>query len=256
MTARNGEGSSHTEKHLGREPARTTGPRRFYDTVSACERRDGFGVLLDDRVVRTPGKRELLLPTRNLASALAEEWQAQTRFVDPATMPLTRLANTALDGVTGKEQAVRADIVSYAGSDLACYRAEHPEGLAAEQVRHWDPILNWAEAVLGARFHTVTGIMPVSQSPVAIARIAEHIAPFGAWRLTAMHLMTTLTGSVLLTLAHHHGRLTLDETWHAANVDEDWQISRWGEDHEATVRRVNRLADLRAASQLLDLLAS
>lgn len=241
---------------VGRERARPKGPRRIYDTVAVAADGPGFLLQLDGRKARTPGGKVLLVPTHALASALAVEWDAQSKIVDPETMPLTRLANTAIDGVAGREHVVRADIVSYAGSDLVCYRAESPEGLVSAQSASWDPVLDWAHDRLSERFRAVHGIMHVAQGPGALASIARHIEPFDAWWLSAAHMMTTLSGSALLALAHLDHRFTLEQIWRAALVDEDWQISRWGEDREAALRRARRFEDMQAASRLAALLSA
>jgi chaperone required for assembly of F1-ATPase len=155
--------------------------------------------------------------------------------------------------VTGREAAVRDEIVAFAGNDLLCYRAAHPEALAALQREAWDPLLAWARERFGAHLVTTVGIMPVEQAPEAVARLAEAIGGFDAFALAACHVMTTLTGSALLALAHMDGRLTLEEAWNAAHVDEDFQISRWGEDAEAIKRRDLRKAEMTAAAQFFQL---
>src|SRR5512134_2965008 len=116
-------------------------PKRFYTSVAVKDRDGGLALLLDGKPVRTPGKAQLLLPSRALAEAVAEEWRAQKGRIDPATMPLTKLANSVIDGVARREQAVIDDILAYAGSDLLCYRADGPRGLIEAQQAHWDPVL-------------------------------------------------------------------------------------------------------------------
>jgi chaperone required for assembly of F1-ATPase len=170
-------------------------------------------------------------------------------------MPLTRLVNSALDGVAGREAEVRAEIAKYAVSDLLCYRAEGPSELVRRQAVAWDPILAWAREALGARLSTAQGIVPVAQPEAATRAIESGLARLDPLALAAHHVMTTLTGSALLALAHGHRRLTAEEAWAAAHVDEDWQISQWGEDAEAKARRDRRWSEMQAASRLLRLLA-
>jgi chaperone required for assembly of F1-ATPase len=227
----------------------------------ACLRHDeewgegtGFSILLDGKPVRTPAKALLAVPTRALAEAIAAEWQGQGERIDPASMPLTKLANSVLDGVTGREADVRADIVKYAGGDLVCCRALEPEALVQRQAEAWDPIVAWSNQALGACFAVAAGIMPVEQPEAAtgaVARALEGYAPFG---LCAVHVMTTLMGSALLALAHARGRLGAEAAWAAAHVDEDWQIAKWGQDAEAKARRQRRWQEMQAASRLLGLL--
>lgn len=228
-------------------------PRRFYKAVTVEAEGGGWQALLDGRAVKTPSRLTLLLPTKPLAEAVAAEWEAQAVVINPAAMPLTKLANSALDGVTGREDAVRDEIAAFAGNDLLCYRAAQPESLATLQCEAWDPLLAWARERFGAHLVTTVGIMPVEQAPEAVAKLAEAIAAFDAFALTACHVMTTLTGSALLALAHMHSRLTLEETWRAAHIDEDFQIGRWGEDAEAKKRRNLRKAEMTAAAQFFRL---
>jgi chaperone required for assembly of F1-ATPase len=239
---------------FGKEPLAAPPPKRFYAAVTVAPAEGGFAILLDGKPVRTPRKLPLTVPRRPLAEAIAEEWAAQQERVDPASMPLSKLAITAMDGVAAHMADVASDIVKFAGSDLICYRAEEPEALAALQGAAWDPMLRWAEAELGTRFATAKGVIPVEQRPEALERVGAAVAPFDAMALTALHVMTTLTGSAILALAHAAGRISVEEAWTAAHVDEDWQISQWGVDVEAAERRARRRADMQAASRFLDLL--
>ena len=227
--------------------------KRFYKTVTVGEAAP-FQLLLDGRAVKTPKKRALILPTRALADAVAAEWTAQAADINPATMPLTRFANTAIDAVADSLDEVSGDIVAFAGSDLLCYRAEAPQELSDAQAKRWDPVLNWARQTLGANFTVVPGVMPVEQSDATLAAIASALHPHDAFRLTALHVLTTLTGSALLAIAHARGALSVDDTWAAAHVDEDYQIALWGTDGEATERRIRRRTEFDAASRMLGML--
>ena len=227
-------------------------PRRFYKAVSLVEEPDGFALTLDGKLAKTPGGAKLLLPSRAVADEAAAEWDAQAEFIDPVTMPLTRIANSALDAVATREEAVRDDIVAYAGNDLVCYRAPAPAGLVVRQAELWDPLLDWAEQAIGARLATGEGIVPLNQADDAIAAVAKAVAPFGVFPLTALHIATTLTGSAILSLAVAHRRLTAEAAWEAAHVDEDWQIAQWGEVSEATARREARWREMKAAALILD----
>jgi chaperone required for assembly of F1-ATPase len=256
---RDGKGNGPPKPGLrGREAAAKPLPRRFYKTVDVSPP-DGSGdrtILLDGRIARTPGQRELRLASRALAEAVATEWDIQQAAIDPATMPLTRLVNTAIDGVEAHKADVAADIVKYAGSDLICYRADYPEGLTRRQEAFWDPVLAWAAERHGASFRVASGIMPITQPDEAGRRVADAVAPLDTLRLTALHVMTTLMGSALLALAVIDGWLTPEAAWEAAHVDEDWQIAEWGEDAEAAARRERRWHEMQAASALARLVAA
>lgn len=224
--------------------------RRFYNEVTVRDDPAGFAVVLDGRPVKTPARHALAAPCRALAEAIASEWREQTECIDPAGMPMTRLANTIIDGVAVARDEVAAEIVKYLGSDLACYRATTPQGLVARQSRHWDPILAWAKAALGAGFVVVRGITHVRQPDDAVAR-ASAAVPRDPWRLGAAHAVTTLTGSALIALALARGDIGLDAAWIAAHVDEDWNMEFWGRDELALKRRGFRFAEMTAAARVL-----
>ncbi|MDN2567453.1 ATPase [Aquibium sp. A9E412] len=228
-------------------------PRRFYDAV-ATDRPDGEAhvVLLDGKPVRTPARAVLRLPTEAAARLVADEYAAQAAVIDPMTMPVTRLANTALDGVASDVQAVLEDVLRFASCDLVCYRAEGPEGLVERQAEAWDPVLDWARAALGARFLLAEGVMHVEQPREAVGAVGIHLAMRQEpMRVAALHVMTALTGSALLALAVEAGALDARDAWAAAHVDEDWNIRQWGEDAEAAARRAQRERDMMGAARLL-----
>lgn len=230
-------------------------PKRFYKAVSVAPVEQGFAVHLDGKPVRTPTKALLVLPTADAAELVAQEFAAQEEFIDPMTMPVTRLVNTAIDGVATDPQAVLEDILRFSSSDLLCYRADSPEGLVARQAEAWDGVLDWARASLGARFALAEGVMHVDQPREAIGALGIHLSQrVEPMRLAALHLMTTLTGSALLALAVETGELDAEAAWAAAHVDEDWQIEHWGQDAEAIERRNNRKRDMMAAVALLEAL--
>jgi chaperone required for assembly of F1-ATPase len=239
---------------LARKDARPALPKRFYKDVTVLEEPNGFAIGLDARKLKTPAKADLILPVHAAAEAIAEEWRAQSENIDPRTMPLTRLVNSALDGVARDVPSVIEDTVRYAGSDLVCYRAAEPGGLVAAQSQMWDPVLAFARDKLGARFICVEGITFAEQPPRAIAAVRDAIVQSTGERplaVAALHVMTTLTGSVLLALAVARRELTPDAAWDAAHVDEDFQTRVWGADVEALERRARRFKEMQAAAQFL-----
>jgi chaperone required for assembly of F1-ATPase len=238
-----------------RQDFRRPPPKKFYSQVGVEAQDGGFALTLDGKPVRTPARAPLIAPTRALAEAMAMEWRRQGEFIDGADMPITRMVNTALDGVSRAIDATAAEIVQFAGSDLVCYRAGEPENLVAAQNAAWDPILNHFRDFLGARFVCAEGVVFVGQPAESLALIEQRVAreaqkPDGALRLAALHVMTTLTGSALIALALINGALSLDEAWRAAHVDEDHEARLWGRDEEALARRAARLKDFRAAYEL------
>ena len=226
--------------------------RRFYKNAHVDETDGGFAIRLDGRAVRSPARRVLEVPSRALAHALAAEWNAQEELIDPLSMPLTRLANSIIDGVVDAPAAVAAEIERYLGSDLVVYRAVSPQGLIARQAQIWDPLLDWAHETLGARFVLAQGISFVAQPAAALAA-ARAAIPRDPWRLGALNAITTLTGSALIALAVQAGRLSADAAWAAAHVDEDWNMDFWGRDELALQRRAVHFAEMRAAAAVLAL---
>jgi chaperone required for assembly of F1-ATPase len=237
-----------------RRGARPALRKRFYDRATTARDGEVHAVRLDDKPVRTPAGRLLAAPTPALAQALADEWDAQRDTIDPANMPLTRLANAIIDGVADRPGPVADEVAKYLASDLVCNRAASPRGLVERQARHWDPILDWARSALGANLSRGEGVVHVTQPEPALAA-ARAAIPSDPWRLGAVHTATTLTGSALAALALAHGRLTADEAWAAAHVDEDWNMEQWGRDELALKRRDFRFAELQAAAKVLQTLS-
>ena len=236
-----------------KEVMKTPLPKRFYKAVTVGrDEEGGHQVLLDGRPIRSPAKHKVCVPCEAMALALAAEWDAQTDRIDPATMPLTRLVNSTIDGVEAARDAMLDEIVSYLSHDFICYPATHPERLVDRQQKHWQPVLKWVEGPLGGRFVQATGIMAVEQSPVMGQALRAQWQGLDRFELAALHTIMTITGSALLPYAFWKGFLSADATWAAAMVDEDWNIEMWGEDEEAAKRRVFRRADFDAAILVLE----
>jgi chaperone required for assembly of F1-ATPase len=228
--------------------------RRFWRAAAARPEGAGWTVALDDRPIRTPAGAALSAPTRAVAEAAAAEWDAQGETVEPAAMPVTRALNTAIDRIAPQIEAVRAEIAGYGGSDLLCYRAPHPEALAARQAEAWDPWLAWARARFGAPLLCAAGVMHVAQPAESLARLRAEVAARDALALAALHDLTALSGSLILALAVDEGALGWEAAWAASRVDEIWQIEQWGEDAEAAETAARKRADFAAAARLSELL--
>jgi chaperone required for assembly of F1-ATPase len=224
--------------------------RRFYESATVAETPQGYALQLDGKPVHTPARRVLCAPNAAIAQKIAAEWNAQTDVIDPAKMPLTRLANAIIDGVADAPKPVAAEVEKYLGSDMLFYRAGAPNGLVERQAKYWDPILQWARDTLGAKFVLGEGVVHVAQSDAALSA-ARAAIPADPWRLGAIHVITTLTGSALIALAVASGHLSPDAAWQAAHVDEDWNMEQWGRDETAMQRHNFRLAEYQAAADVL-----
>jgi chaperone required for assembly of F1-ATPase len=224
---------------------------RFYDHAGTESGPGGHAVRLDGKPVQTPARRPLAAPSLALGQALAAEWEAQADKIDPAKMPLTRLVNSIIDGVADMPGPVKAEIEKYLASDLLFYRAASPQSLRERQAEYWDRVLRWAKDALGADFKTGEGVVHIAQ-PQAVLKAAAAAIPDDPWRLGALHVITTLTGSALLALAVLRGELSVDDAWRAAHVDEDWNMEQWGRDELALERRAFRRAEFEAAAKVLN----
>jgi chaperone required for assembly of F1-ATPase len=227
-------------------------PKRFYKLAEVTPE---LAIALDGRVVKTPLKAKFILPSPALAQAVAEEWNAQTEFIHVAAMPLTKLANTAIDRAGTERAYVASQVIEFAGSDMVCYRAAAPQNLVELQAAHWDPVLAWAATELGANFKTSSSIVHLAQDETALGAVTRHVATLDAFRLTVAHNLTTLTGSALLTLKMVASAISAEAAWAAAHVDEDFQIATWGQDDEAQARRALRKIDFDGSLHFLNLLA-
>lgn len=227
--------------------------KRFYKSVSVVEADGGFAIALDGRPVRTPAKSPLSVPTPGLAKAIAAEWTAQDIEVKPHSMPLTRLASTAIDKVAAERGRFVEELVGYSQSDLLCYRAEHPPELVARQEAAWQPLLNWVAQRHTAPLEVIQGVMPRPQPKKTVAALRAVVEMHDDWNFTALYSATTVTGSLVIALALLEARLAADEAFDLSQLDESFQIEHWGLDVEAERRRDAIRAELRAAADFLAL---
>lgn len=209
--------------------------KRFWKTTAVTEDKDGYGIALDDRPVRTPNKNHLIVPTQAMAQAIAAEWDAQSDEIDPLSMPVTRGANSAIEKVAPQREAVVTGLAEYGDSDLLCYRAAGPEALVARQRAAWDPLLDWAATDLKAPLACAEGVMHISQPSESLARLHRRVADLTNFEIAGFHDLVALSGSLVMALAVIDAHLEPESAWDISRIDEDWQIAQWGEDEEASV---------------------
>jgi chaperone required for assembly of F1-ATPase len=227
--------------------------KRFWTEARVCPVDAGFAIQLDGKPVRTPLKSPLILPTEALAQDIAAEWQAVTGKVNPADMPFTRMANSALDKVAPQHAAVADLLADYAASDLICYRAEGPPGLVARQAEGWDPLLDWAATTLDAPLRVTAGIMPRLQPAASLAALRQAVHELTPFQLAAFHDLVALSGSLVLALAVTRGQLAPEPAWDLSRLDDTWQIAEWGEDAEAAEIAARKRADFLRADRFFRL---
>ena len=227
---------------------------RFYSHATLRTAQGGFEILLDERPVKTPARRPLLLPSEPLARAVAEEWNAQGEKVDPRSMPLTGLANAAIDRVAPDAESFARGLAAYGENDLLCYRAEGPSSLVARQAKLWDPLLAWARRRFDVDFEIVCGIMHRPQHEATLRQLAHAVAARDPFALAGLSPIVTIGGSLIVALALAEEAIDLDTAWSAATLDEAWQAEQWGEDAEAAAALEARRHDFAAAYRFLTLI--
>lgn len=228
-------------------------PKRFWENSTIVEAEGGYTVELDGRRVKTPAKAALILPTQGMAQAVAAEWDAQEKEVDPSTMPFTRSANAAIDKVGIQHREVADMLADYGDSDLLCYRATHPQELQNRQAADWDPALDWAADVLGARLIPVAGVLHQPQSPGALSELRQRVHALDGFQLAAFHDLVSLSGSLILGFAAAMNWRNPDEIWRISRLDETWQIEQWGHDDEAHAVAETKKAAFLHAKRFFDL---
>ena len=221
--------------------------KRFYKTVTVGEQEDGWRVLLDGRAIKTVAGRPQILPTRDMAEALAEEWADQGDEIDQAAFVLRDLADYALDVVAHERADVIRSLVAFAGTDTLCYRAEPDEPLHERQQEVWEPLLHAAEQRWDVHFERIDGIMHRPQPAATLARMEAVLAAESDAALAALNTLTSLSASLVIGLAALAPDAEAEALWDVANLEEDWQASLWGKDYEAEARRAQRLATFQAA---------
>jgi len=230
--------------------------KRFWASAGAAKAGEGWAVELDGRPVRTPAKALLVLPSKALAEAIAAEWDAVGESLDPGALPLTGLANAAIDRVAPDKGAFARGLARYGESDLTCYRAEGPRALVERQDDHWGPILRWARRRFDVDFRTTRGIVPVEQPRATVERLAHAVSALDPFRLAGLSPLVTIGGSLVAGLAVLEGAISPEEAWAGVTVDERWQLEQWGADAEAEAALENRRRDFFSAARFLELLES
>jgi chaperone required for assembly of F1-ATPase len=228
--------------------------KRFWTTVARTGQAGAWGIALDGRPLKTPARATLLVETDALTEAIAAEWSACGAEIDPRLMPLTGLANAAIDHVAPDPRTFAGALATYAQGDLICYRADHPPKLIAAQAAAWDPMIGWARRRFDADFVVTTGIMHVDQSAATVSRLEAALVPLSPFELAALSPLVTIGGSLVTALALIEQAIDRDTAWATVTVDERWQIEQWGADDEAVASLANRRADFAAAARFLTLL--
>ena len=228
--------------------------KRFWKEVTIGTEENGWAIRLDGRPVRTPARASLIVPTATLAEAIADEWRKVEGDIDPRAMPLTGIANAAIDRVAPEREAFAKGLANYAEADLACYRVDGPQELVERQEAGWDALLGWARRRYDVDFVTTTGLMHVDQPPLTVERLSHAVASLDSFHLAGLSPLVTIGGSLIAALAVLENAMGVEEAWNAVSIDERWQIDQWGADEEAVTTLDNRRRDFLSAGRFLHLL--
>lgn len=228
--------------------------KRFWKSVDVLREEEGWAVRLDGRPFRTPARASLIVPTEELANAIAKEWSSVGTDIDPRAMPLTGIANAAIDRVAQQKEAFAAGLARYAEADLACYRTEGPGALIERQAATWDTLLAWARRCYDVDFAVTSWIMHVAQPPATVERLAHAVAVLNAFQLAGLSPLVTIGGSLIAALAVLEQAATPEDAWASVSIDDRWQLEQWGTDAEAEAALENRRRDFMAAAKFLELL--
>lgn len=228
--------------------------KRFWNDVTVEAEDGGWTVKLDGKPLRTPARAALVVPNERLAQAIAGEWRTVDDDVDPRAMPLTGLANAAIDRVAPEQRAFAGGLARYAEADLACYRSDWPPELVSRQAAEWDKLLAWARRRYDVDFCTTSGIFHVPQPQATIERLDHAVAALDPFRLAGLSPVVTIGGSLIAGLAVLEKAMTAEAAWHAVSLDERWQLEQWGADAEAEKALENRRRDFMSAARFVELL--
>jgi chaperone required for assembly of F1-ATPase len=165
---------------------------------------------------------------------------------------LTRLVNTVVDGIRANRDETIAAILRFGENDLLSYRADAPAELARRQGR-WDAHLDWVAQRHGARLKVTRGVGHVEQAQDALAALQKAVAVHDEYALAALHVLASITGSLVLGLAVLEGELTAAQAFAISRLDEAYQAEQWGLDREAEERADRLGREMGQATRLVAL---
>ncbi|WP_343345569.1 ATP12 family protein [Sphingomicrobium sp. XHP0239] len=230
--------------------------KRFWTEAKVVAGDGAWGIELDGRTLKTPARADLRLPSEALAQAIAAEWNAAPQTdIDPREMPLTGLANAAIDRIAAQHDAFAADLAGFATNELLCYRAIHPDPLVERERAAWDPLLDWARERYDVSFEITQGVSPVDQPPATLERLAAAVAAEDAFALAGLSHLVRGGGSLIAALAVRHEAFSVETAWEAVEIDRLYQIEQWGADEEAEKAAAARREDFLAGARFLTLLS-
>lgn len=231
--------------------------KRFYTMVSSRKIDDGYEIQLDGKAIQTPLKMDLVAPSKALADAVVVEWSEQVDTVKPETMPLTQLLITSIDKIRDREKITKS-AMRYLDTDLVCYWAKEPEELAKEQKEVWGRWVKWFDEHFEVPLYTTKKIDPIKQEEEAHKRAWNYIEALDDQYFTVLHVMTSLSGSLILALAFVEGDISPEEIFAASYLEELYKGRLYNEElhgasPEEEAEREDFKRDAAAARQFIDL---
>ena len=228
--------------------------KRFWSDVGVEPAGSCWSIRLDQRSLKTPARRDLEVPSERLAQAIAGEWRGTGDTIDPRALPLTGLANAAIDRIAPSKHDFAAELARFAEGELCCYRADHPASLVDRQARDWDPLLDWARERYDVSFVTTGGIMHVDQPPATVERLRDAVTAEDSFVLAGLSPMVRAGGSLVAALAVRHGAIEPEAAWNATDCDRLHQVEHWGDDEEGERAAAAKREDFLLGARFIALL--
>lgn len=220
----------------------------MFKSIEKTKVEQGFHILLDGKPMRTSAGNTVAPARETHADAIVSEWCGVSGKINLLAMPHTRLAMAIADFDDALKAEKIAHILSYAMTDMLCFREPQDEALIKQQKASWDPWVEWIGKTFAAKFVVTSGLMPHQNHP-DLTSVESYLTGLSPIKLIALDHYVNVTGSMILGMAFLEKAISLPEVVAAAFLEEEYQAEKWGADEEAAERR-------RAIQQELELMAS
>ncbi|KAI8541378.1 hypothetical protein RHMOL_Rhmol08G0055400 [Rhododendron molle] len=209
--------------------------KRFYKQVTTREAEDGNGwsVMLDYRTLKTPSKRPLKCPSLALAKGIAAEWEyQQTDGIRPFTMPLMKLACTALERVPITRPKIIESLLKKFHQDLVFCRTpgdcDLTKCVLERQVEKFAPLLKWVESEFGFKPVVYSSFFGGKQEDDLVKAIENLLKRTDDCELAAIDALAAASHSLVISIGIFQGKLQIEEAIELIRLEEDFQVDRWG----------------------------
>ncbi|XP_053605946.1 ATP synthase mitochondrial F1 complex assembly factor 2 [Plodia interpunctella] len=203
--------------------------KRFYRNTSIIQNEQNWEVTLDQRRLKTPNGKVLLVSSEPLARAIAAEWDSQKEYIAQPVMHLTALCNTALDN-PGKltSHDITSYLLNYLPTDTLLFHSDEEDELRVLQEQKWGAILDWFQERFNVKQEVSRGLSlpPVSTETRGI--LARHFLSYKFPALNAICFGAEALKSPILMLACIERRLDPKDAVLLARLEEEYQLIHWG----------------------------